>query len=115
MRPCSTLISVYSVAVASWVSLVSNHAFAEKYNGVCVPDQISWDDTKTFAIHCSNKNNWYFARSYNTTDGCEAVSIDTLKAWLSMSEAAILAGKTVNINVVTADACSSIIWMQLNK
>jgi hypothetical protein len=41
--------------------------------------------------------------------------VDTLKTWMSMAQAAILSGKSLNINTTSASGSNALIWVQLNK
>lgn len=94
--------------------LMSASAFATPQS--CVPDATSWNDDTggSLAIHCSNTNTWFFAKK--ALSGCTAVSVDTLKAWLSMAQAAILAGKTLTIDFTSCGGTATeFTWLQLNK
>jgi hypothetical protein len=111
MKTIKKLVQIGALVAGGLLTASNAHA---AYNGVCTPDMTSFDDI-SFAVHCTQTNNWYFAFNTGNDSGCQPLKNDTLKTWMSLSEAAILSGKNLSINATDQGGCQGVVWMQLNK
>ncbi len=73
-------------------------------NAYCLVDNLQWDDGGDHGllqIHCIN-DAWYSA---STASFCGPHTTDTLKAWLSMAQAAWLSGKHLQMTWDSKSGC----------
>src|ERR1039457_5989387 len=78
----------------------------------CVVTAVNSDTANNITVSCNGT--WYFAQVGDC--GGTTTTIDSIKAFLSLAQAALLSGRNLSINTNSAAGCTSnIIFMQLNK
>ena len=119
MTSSGLLKTSISLLVAVNTITATTPAHADPSPVTCSPSKVYWDAGSAQShggylnIQCvEDPNNWYYAGSV-----CSPTSIDTLKAWLSLAQAAELSGKTLTITYDAAqcNGCWPILRMQLDK
>ena len=103
-----TFKKALSTFAALTIGLVtSSAAFAANYT--CVPTAVNSDNGSWITLTCNGAN--YYAQPGNCGN-----SLDAVKMYLSIAQAALLSGKSINIATSSASGCTThFVWMQLNK
>ena len=95
------IVNTFAIAASLAVSSISSLAHAAPVT--CVPGAIYTDSNSGIAIgiQCTNSATTYYA--YSTLSGC-SVGADTVKAFLSLAQAALLSGKSLSFVPTTCAA-----------
>jgi hypothetical protein len=102
-RRLRSLSLLVAIATATTISVAAAPAFAV----TCVPNIVEYSAPESAAnfsplvVQCDGINYLGVYDGNPNVTTCGETSLDTLKAWLSMAQAALLAGKKLNINTVT--------------
>jgi hypothetical protein len=97
-----TLSAVLALTAGLVVAATSAPAFA---NVTCVPTAINTDNLSRITIQCGGA--WY-----NAQPGVCSATVESVKMMLSLSQAAMLAGKNIEI----ATSCSThVVWMNMTR
>ena len=102
----STIVLGISIAV---VSLFATPRQAEAAAVSCTVTGVAYDDGPRLIVNCSGT--YYYGQS---ATGCQSKSVDTLKVWNSMAQAALLSGKKLQVETQTATGCTGyigLIWL----
>src|ERR1017187_6897192 len=106
-----TLISALSLVAGLAVASVSTPAHATTVNP-CVVTALNTDNASNFTLSCSGT--WYGASV--GTCGSTTTTIDAVKEYLSVAQAALLSGKNlVIVTNGTAGCTTKIVYMELDK
>jgi hypothetical protein len=62
----------------------------------CAVTAVQFDNSNRLVIFCSGDPNIYFAFTYQDGTGCGVQTLDTLKVWASMAQAALLSGRQID-------------------
>jgi hypothetical protein len=83
---------------------------ASAFAATCAPNIVEYNaptgTTFPLLIQCSPTN---YVGLISATGGCPAQSVDTLKIWASLAQAAVLSGKKLNIYTTTCGSTSNVI------
>ncbi len=86
---------MHVAAVGLIVASVTSAACAQP----CTPTYVFFDNNGTnhFGVICQENGVQYHAYATLNSSGCLQWGTDTVKAWFSMVEAALMSGKTLNL------------------
>jgi hypothetical protein len=99
-------IRAFSFWIGLTVGIVASSASLTAHAATGVPSQFEYLNSNVLIVNIAGVN--YQAQLSSPGCGLPANSIDVLRIWLSMAQAAVLAGKSINIYPTT---CNSLNWI----
>lgn len=106
MIKLKTLLAPLTTSAALAILAASTPAHAA--DTTCTVKHVAWNnDDSQMAVYCSNTSTWYTSKA--------SATLDAKKIWVSMSQAALLAGKNVRFSHNTSGASVGIYWMRLDQ
>ena len=96
-----------AIAVGLVVAAAAPSAHADTLYAGCTITNVAWDNYdgpgNQLGFICSGSAGWAYARTNTTSSGCYySNTVDTLKSWLSLLQAALLSGHHINFNYASA-------------
>ena len=104
MRTSKSLLAAIPVLVALTLSSTNAHAATES---ACTVTTVQYDNSVRLVVWCSGVGSLHYAFGAGYGAACRSTSMDTIKVWESMLQAALLAGKKVDLDYTTDPGCFS--------